>query len=104
MGGSIGGAIAIDFAVEHPDAVEKLILVDPQVFATLPPPPDKPPAMPAPLGYVGAAVLKSIPLRWIATYQDKLGQAWANWRNSVFKNKSEASRDAIRVGRLHCLQ
>ena len=31
MGGSIGGALAIDFAVEHPDAVSKLVLVDPQV-------------------------------------------------------------------------
>ena len=32
MGGSIGGALAIDFAVEHPDAVSKLVLVDPQVL------------------------------------------------------------------------
>lgn len=31
LGGSIGGAFAIDFAIEHPDAVHKLVLVDPQV-------------------------------------------------------------------------
>jgi pimeloyl-ACP methyl ester carboxylesterase len=67
MGGSIGGALAIDFAVEHPDAVAKLVLVDPQAFASLPPSPDKPPPLPAPLGFVGAAVLKSVPLRFLAT-------------------------------------
>jgi len=91
MGGSIGGALAIDFAVEHPDAVSKLVLVDPQAFASLPPAPDKPPPLPAPLGFAGAAVLKSIPLRFLATYM-------------VFNDKAEASLDAIRVGRLHCLQ
>lgn len=91
LGGSIGGAFAIDFALEHPDAVEKLVLVDPQVFASLPPPPEEPPAMPAFAGYIGAAVLKSLPLRWIATYQ-------------VFKDKDEVSTDSINVGRLHCLQ
>jgi pimeloyl-ACP methyl ester carboxylesterase len=31
LGGSIGGAFAIDFALNHPDAVGKLVLVDPQV-------------------------------------------------------------------------
>lgn len=91
MGGSIGGALAIDFAVEHPDAVAKLVLVDPQAFASLPPSPDKPPPLPAPLGFVGAAVLKSVPLRFLAT-------------RMVFHNKAEASQDAIRIGRLHCLQ
>ena len=42
LGGSIGGAFAIDFALEHPDAVEKLVLVDPQVgysSCLAPPPP-----------------------------------------------------------------
>lgn len=62
-----------------------------QAFASLPPAPDKPPPLPAPLGFAGAAVLKSIPLRFLATYM-------------VFNDKAEASLDAIRVGRLHCLQ
>jgi len=91
LGGSIGGGFAMDFAAEHPDAVQQLVLVDPQAFASLAPPPSSPPPMPAPLGYMGAALLKSLPLRWLATYQ-------------VFNDKTEANSDAIRVGRLHCLQ
>ena len=32
VGTSLGGAIALDFALEYPDAVEKLVLVDAQGF------------------------------------------------------------------------
>ncbi len=32
MGFSLGGAIAMDFALEHPEAVEKLVLLAPQVY------------------------------------------------------------------------
>lgn len=32
VGTSLGGAIAMDFAVEYPEAVEKLVLVDAQGF------------------------------------------------------------------------
>lgn len=32
VGTSLGGAIAMDFALEYPDAVEKLVLVDAQGF------------------------------------------------------------------------
>ena len=32
VGTSLGGAIAVDFALEYPDAVEKLVLVDAQGF------------------------------------------------------------------------
>ena len=33
-GVSLGGAVALDFAVSHPEAVEKLVLVDAQVPLT----------------------------------------------------------------------
>ena len=32
LGTSLGGTIALDFALAHPDAVAKLILVDAQAF------------------------------------------------------------------------
>jgi len=31
LGASVGGAIAMDFALHYPDAVRQLVLVDPQV-------------------------------------------------------------------------
>jgi pimeloyl-ACP methyl ester carboxylesterase len=31
VGGSLGGAIAMDFALAYPEAVEKLVLIDAQV-------------------------------------------------------------------------
>jgi pimeloyl-ACP methyl ester carboxylesterase len=33
VGTSLGGAVAIDFALAHPEAVEKLVLFAPQVPA-----------------------------------------------------------------------
>lgn len=41
VGISLGGAAAIDFAVAHPEAVEKVVLLAPQVLSdvSLPPPP-----------------------------------------------------------------
>lgn len=51
LGGSIGGGFAMDFAAEHPDAVQQLVLVDPQVrsWAELRRPP-RPLARSAPAG------------------------------------------------------
>ena len=31
VGTSLGGAVAVDFALAHPDAVERLVLLAPQV-------------------------------------------------------------------------
>ena len=36
VGASMGGAVAIDFALTHPDCVEKLVLIDSAGFATAP--------------------------------------------------------------------
>jgi pimeloyl-ACP methyl ester carboxylesterase len=32
VGASLGGAIALDFALAYPEAVEKLVLIDAQVW------------------------------------------------------------------------
>ena len=63
VGASIGGAMAIDFALEHPEAVEKLVLVAPQCFV------DGVPPLPGPLAKVGIQALKSKWLRMQVTKQ-----------------------------------
>eukprot|EP00899_Mesostigma_viride_P022451 jgi/Mesvir1/3390/Mv05091-RA.1 len=87
-GCSLGGAAAIDFARNHPDAVEKLILMDAQGYtegvgplATMPPF----------IAGLGVSVLKTKALRGMATkmaYVDK---------------ETFASEDAIKVTMLHTL-
>lgn len=51
VGTSIGGAVALDFALTHPEAVAALVLIDAQGFidgASRPPsPPPSPPLAPA---------------------------------------------------------
>ncbi|CAM6098999.1 unnamed protein product [Calypogeia fissa] len=88
VGASLGGSIAIDFAVTHPDAVTKLILIDAQGFsegvgnlATFP----------KVLAYAGIALLKSVPLRSYANYL------------AFSKVTMAALFDGMRVGRFHTL-
>jgi pimeloyl-ACP methyl ester carboxylesterase len=38
VGASLGGCIAIDFSLQYPDLVEKLVLLDPQVKTLNPKP------------------------------------------------------------------
>ncbi|XP_074274800.1 alpha/beta hydrolase domain-containing protein VTE7-like [Silene latifolia] len=88
VGPSLGAAVAIDLAVNHPEAVSKLILVDASVYsegtgnlATLP----------RVFSYAGVSLLKSVPLRF---YVNRV----------AFNNVSfETSLDWMKIGRLHCL-
>ncbi|XP_051117629.1 uncharacterized protein LOC127242214 [Andrographis paniculata] len=88
VGPSLGAAVAIDFAVNFPEAVDKLVLVNPCVYG-------KGTAiltnLPKIMAYAMASLLKSIPIRWYA-------------KLLVF-NGISLSRivDYTNVGRLHCL-
>ncbi|KAK7274951.1 hypothetical protein RIF29_16053 [Crotalaria pallida] len=89
VGPSLGSAVAIDFAVNYPEAVEKLVLIDASVYAkgignlaTLP----------RTVAYAGVNLLKSIPLRLYVNY----------FAASTTKSFS-TTLDRTNVGRLHCL-
>jgi len=82
----IGGTVALDFALEHADMVEKLVLVDAQGFIDGIGPLA---SMPRFLSVLGVQVLRSEALRQMANqmaYCDK---------------KRYATDDAMRIGRLH---
>ncbi|XP_030953353.1 uncharacterized protein LOC115976295 isoform X1 [Quercus lobata] len=88
VGPSLGAAVAIDFAVNHPEAVEKLVLINASVYAegtgALA-------RLPRSVAYAGVSLLKSIPLRLYANILAFNGISLAtvvDWTN---------------VGRLHCL-
>lgn len=86
VGASIGGAIAIDFALEHPHLVDGLVLVDAQAYQ------DRPRsgllnALPV-LASVGADVLRSTWLRRMAL-------------NMSYEDRAFCSEDALKMGALH---
>ncbi|KAK4602999.1 hypothetical protein RGQ29_011827 [Quercus rubra] len=87
VGPSLGAAVAIDFAVNHPEAVEKLVLINASVYAegtgALA-------GLPRSVAYAGVSLLKSIPLRLYANIL-------------AFNGISLATVDWTNVGRLHCL-
>ncbi|KAF2294966.1 hypothetical protein GH714_029789 [Hevea brasiliensis] len=60
VGPSLGAAVAIDFAVNHPEAVEKLVFIDASVYAEGTGDLAK---LPRALAYAGVYLLKSVPLR-----------------------------------------
>ncbi|KAI3812010.1 hypothetical protein L1987_16710 [Smallanthus sonchifolius] len=85
VGPSLGAAVAIDFAFNHPEAVDKLILIDASVYAEGTAP------LPKFVAYAGVSVLKSLPLRIFAT-------------NLTFNSFGlDTILDWTRIGRLHCL-
>lgn len=88
VGPSLGAAVAIDFAVNHPEAVEKLVLLDASVYSEGT---SNMTTLPKAVAYAGVYLLKSIPLRLYATYLAFNGLPFdtcIDWSN---------------VGRLHCL-
>ncbi|CAM9275757.1 unnamed protein product [Discosporangium mesarthrocarpum] len=87
VGASLGGAIALDFTHEYPEAVKKLVLIDAQGFIEGSGPGA---SLPGPLAKLGINVLGSKPLRSLANQMS-------------YKNKELATEDAVRIGRLHVL-
>ncbi|KAI3933435.1 hypothetical protein MKW92_013921 [Papaver armeniacum] len=88
VGPSLGAAVAIDFAVNHPEAVEKLVLIDASVYTEGT---GKLSTLPKIIAYAGVSVLKSVPLRLYANYLCFDGISF----NSAI--------DWTSIGRLHCL-
>ncbi|KAF5939163.1 hypothetical protein HYC85_023422 [Camellia sinensis] len=88
VGPSLGAAVAIDFAVNHSEAVEKLVLIDASVYSEGTGNMRK---LPKAIAYAGVYLLKSVPLRLYATFLAFNGLPFGtclDWTN---------------VGRLHCL-
>jgi pimeloyl-ACP methyl ester carboxylesterase len=63
VGSSLGGAIALDFALEYPEAVEKLVLIDAQGFIEGIGPMA---SLPRPLAAAGVWVLRTEQLRMVS--------------------------------------
>lgn len=64
VGCSLGGAIALDFALAHPEAVEKLVLLDAQGFIDGIGPMA---SLPRPLAAAGVWVLRTEQLRMVSS-------------------------------------
>lgn len=88
VGPSLGAAVAIDFAVSHPEAVERLVLIDASVYTEGT---GDLASMPKMLAYAGVYLLKSLPLRFYVNFLSFSGISLST------------SLDWTNVGRLHCL-
>ena len=88
-GASLGGAAVIELASRNPELCQGMILIDAQGFVDGIGPMA---SMPTPLASLGVQVLKSVPLRSSANQM------------SYYDKATYATDDAVRIGRLHCLQ
>ncbi len=86
LGASLGGAVAIDLALEYPELVNRLVLVDAQAYTDRPASPlfENYPW----LANVGAEILRSSLLRWVAVL-------------ASYRDKSFRSSDVLNIGGLH---
>ncbi|KAM0839849.1 hypothetical protein ACQ4PT_060047 [Festuca glaucescens] len=87
VGPSLGAAVAIDFAVNYPEAVSKLIFIGASVYAEGTKDMTRVPKF---VPYAGVFVLKSLPLRLFAT-------------RLAFNTIPDGFFDWVQIGRLHCL-
>jgi pimeloyl-ACP methyl ester carboxylesterase len=82
LGASLGASTAVDLAVEHPEWVTGLVLVDGQAFESAP-------QLPGPLAAIGVNVLRQ---EWLRDLANRL----------AYHDKAKyATQDAMLVGRLH---
>ncbi|KAJ0630005.1 putative alpha/beta hydrolase-1, epoxide hydrolase, serine aminopeptidase, S33 [Helianthus annuus] len=105
VGPSLGAAVAIDFAINYPEAVDKLILIDASVYAegtgTLS-------RLPKFVAYASVSVLKSFPLRLFATslqYNSLSFNTCLDWTREAtvdFMNSGGYNVTAQIHQRLHC--
>ncbi|XP_050227698.1 alpha/beta hydrolase domain-containing protein VTE7 [Mercurialis annua] len=88
VGPSLGASVAIDFTVNYPDAVEKLVVINPSVYAEGTKHLAK---LPKTVAYAGVSFLQSLPLRFygnLIAFNGIPFHTILDWTN---------------VGRLHCL-
>ena len=82
LGASLGASTAIDLAVEHPEWVTGLVLVDGQAFEAAP-------QLPGPLAALGVQVLRQ---EWLRNMANQM---------AYYDKATYATQDAMLVGRLH---
>lgn len=86
VGASLGGGIAFSLAAKYPALVKKVVLIDAQGFIDGKGPSPFPPSF----FKLGVAILKS---EWLRQLANKLS----------YKDESFATKEAMVIGRLHCL-
>ncbi|KAL4574326.1 hypothetical protein LXL04_021155 [Taraxacum kok-saghyz] len=88
VGPSLGAAVAVDFVANHPEAVDKLILINASVYAEGTGNLSK---LPRSVAFAGVSLLKSLPLRFYAT-------------NKTFNALPfDTCLEWTQIARLHCL-